>query len=324
MERYAKVAAVLRIAHRHGGVITAAQAVPCGASRATMASLARAGILVRRHPDVYAVAGTEGDHAVACRAALASLATRRATAGAVVSHTSAAWLQGLIPRPPAVVHVTVATAHPLSPAGVAVHRCVTPPPGRPWQGIRCTDPALTLVDLAVTAEPTDLDAAVDLALAKRIVRVGDLMTAAQSTRRRGAARLRRSLEDHGYVGAPTPSVLEARTNRLIRRAGLPTPRAEVVAGPDAEYRLDYAFPDRRLAFEVSGYAWHHSPQQMGRDLARHRRLVLTGWTVVSFTWTDVVERPEQVTADVRALAATSPPIASRSRPTVTDAETPKS
>ena len=81
----------------------------------------------------------------------------------------------------------------------------------------------------------------------------------------------------------------------------------MVVGGAGEYRLDYAYQDRRLAVEVHGYAWPHTPEQLTRDLARHRRLTLEGWTVVTFTWADVVYGPDRVAADLAALLA-SPPI----------------
>lgn len=88
--------------------------------------------------------------------------------------------------------------------------------------------------------------------------------------------------------------------RLFRRGGLPIPRAEVRAGPDGRYRIDYAFEDRLLALELYGYAWHHSPEHMARDLARQRRLTLGGWLVLIFSWPDVVYHAPRVVAEIGA------------------------
>ncbi len=62
---------------------------------------------------------------------------------------------------------------------------------------------------------------------------------------------------------------------------------------------DLAFPGCRLAVEVDGWAWHIDPDRFQRDPARQNALVLAGWTVLRFTWSDVTERPDRVVAQIR-------------------------
>lgn len=66
------------------------------------------------------------------------------------------------------------------------------------------------------------------------------------------------------------------------------------------FELDIAFPDRHVAVEVDGWAWHHSPRSFQSDRSRQNALVLAGWTVLRFTWADLNERPRQVIHDIRA------------------------
>jgi very-short-patch-repair endonuclease len=71
-------------------------------------------------------------------------------------------------------------------------------------------------------------------------------------------------------------------------------------------RVDFAYPDRRLAIEVDGYELRASPAAMQSDLDRQNALVREGWTVLRFTWADVVRRPARVAELVRStLAGTS-------------------
>ncbi len=63
-------------------------------------------------------------------------------------------------------------------------------------------------------------------------------------------------------------------------------------------QLDLAFPDVLLAIEIDGWAWHSDPERFQRDRRRQNLLVATGWTVLRFTWADLVERPDQVLATV--------------------------
>ena len=110
---------------------------------------------------------------------------------------------------------------------------------------------------------------------------------------RGSARARQLLT---AAGDGLASAAERRAISLIREAGL--------VGWHSHYRvdgfeLDIAFPDRHVAVEVDGWAWHHSPQSFQHDRARQNALVLAGWTVLRFTWHDLNERPGQVIHEIR-------------------------
>jgi very-short-patch-repair endonuclease len=68
--------------------------------------------------------------------------------------------------------------------------------------------------------------------------------------------------------------------------------------------LDFAFVAQRIAIEIDGRAWHSAGDRFQSDRRRQNRLVLLGWTVLRFTWEDLVERSEEVIQQVRiALGA---------------------
>jgi very-short-patch-repair endonuclease len=238
------------------------------------------------------------DHPIQVRAALAA-----AGGEAVASHGSAAWLQGIVDKPPAEPHITIPVARRRL-SGVAVHRSKSYNV-LSYRGVRCTPPARTLADIAVVATPSELSDAVDRALSLGLVRVKDLIaeTTKPNGRRRGTDALRRCLDERGDTDVPNPSVLESKMARLLNRYRLPVARPEFVAGTAGEYRIDYAYPDRRIMVELYGYASHHSPEQMASDLARQRQLTLEGWTVLIFTWPDVVHHPEAVARELRRALA---------------------
>jgi very-short-patch-repair endonuclease len=61
-------------------------------------------------------------------------------------------------------------------------------------------------------------------------------------------------------------------------------------------RADFAWPDRKLIVEVDGFEAHSSPAALQHDLDRQNALVALGWTVLRFTWADVVRNPSKVVA----------------------------
>jgi hypothetical protein len=290
------VAAWLRT---HDGLITSAEAAQLGLSARRIHGLVTRGSWQRLHRGVYRA------YAVP-RAPTQLLGAACLAAGpaAVASHASAAWLWGLIDEPPRP-EITVPTTWIPRLGGVVVHRSADLDPTRTIvrEGVPATDPLRTLVDLGAVIPASLLVHVVDRALASRLVTVTAVV--AELSRltghgRPGVAPLRRDLRRRGLTGAPHPSVLESRTLEVLRRFEVPAAAVEVVAGDSGEYRLDFAYPSIRLAVEVDGYVWHVSPAHQRRDHGRRNRLLGAGWHVLVYTWLDVMERPAEMAAEIRA------------------------
>ncbi len=82
--------------------------------------------------------------------------------------------------------------------------------------------------------------------------------------------------------------------QLARRAGMPEPlRQFSVPTSEGAFRLDFAWPLRRVAVEIDGAASHASREALSRDLRRQNRLLLSmvpaGWAFLRFTWDDLVD-----------------------------------
>ncbi|MFP5577774.1 MAG: DUF559 domain-containing protein [Acidimicrobiia bacterium] len=119
--------------------------------------------------------------------------------------------------------------------------------------------------------------------------------------RNGCGALRDLLDLHfGAEGAPD-EVIEARCADLLVAAGLPMPEHQYeVVRPDGRIaRLDLAYPELRIGIETDGRV-HGEEEVRQADALRRNQLQLLGWTVLHFTWEDVVHRPEQVARTVRA------------------------
>jgi hypothetical protein len=285
------------------GVISRAQARGEGATESQIRGRVRAGEWEVVFRSVYRHGATPD-----C-AEQTILAACLATGPLVVaSHESAAWLWRLLEQPPSVPTVTLPAPGRSTVPGIRTYRSADLDPLRVvrHRRIPCTDPLRTLVDLAARVDPSTLDAAVDRALAKQLVTVKGLTAETDRLARKGRSgvpQLRAALRRRGFVGAPNPSVLESRTARAFGAHGVKLPPAEVTAGPDGEFRLDYAIPSVKVALEVDGYVWHFSPEHKRRDEARRRKLVLDGWRPLVYTWVDVTGHPEKMVREYLTLAA---------------------
>jgi AbiEi antitoxin C-terminal domain/Protein of unknown function (DUF559) len=286
----------------HHGVIGRAEARRLGASDGVMRSKVERGEWELLHHGVYRDTAAPTTPHQAIRAACVYVGPSAAAA-----HQSAAWLWGLIDRPPA--QPDLAVPHPLQHgrhnSAITIRRSddLRPSDITMRRGIPTTDPLRTLVDLGAAVSPTVLAGAIDRALAGRLVTMPALM--AEMERRSGRGRpglgvLRQVLQDRGFLGVPSPSVLESRMMRLFHRHRhcLPAPTVEHVTGPEGEYRLDFAYPDQKLAIEVDGYVWHFSPDHVQRDHIRRNRLIGQGWRFLIYTWRDVTRDPARIATEI--------------------------
>ncbi len=72
------------------------------------------------------------------------------------------------------------------------------------------------------------------------------------------------------------------------------PQFPVRIGPGVVWHPDLADPDLRLIIEAESFEWHGKSRQLTGDCARYNAFVLLGWTVLRFSWWQVVFRPQYV------------------------------
>jgi hypothetical protein len=289
----------------HHGVISRAEALRLGLTTGQIGVRVRTGEWEQTARGVYRLAGSPSGPLADLRAAVLV-----SGAAAAASHGSAAWLWGLTDAP-AVPTVTLPHSRKATVPGVRAVRSRIPVRAVVRRGIPCTDRIRTILDCASEGAEVDVDDLVDRALARRLASLGDLARAIEATpalrMHPGRAELARRLARRGVTGGPAPSVLESRMGRLLASHGLPTPKAEVVWGPQRRYRLDFAYPHLRLAIEVDGLASHFTPEQQRWDNRRSNALSAAGWTVLHYSWWDVTYEPGRVADEIasayRTLAA---------------------
>jgi very-short-patch-repair endonuclease len=226
----------------------------------------------------------------------------------VVSFRSAGWIWGLLPGEDAAVEVTVPRSRGPRLVGVEVHRSrdLVPAHTTMRQGIPVTNPLRTMVDLGAVLSCWLVEDALDRGLTARLFTVAAvewLLHDVARPGRRGCGVLRQVLDERALGRERPDGLLEPRMARVLRSHGLP-PAAFQQPVPEAGARVDFAYPDVRLAIEVDGYATHGSPRAMAADFERQNRLAAVGWVVLRFTWRQVVQQPAAVAQAVRTALGT--------------------
>lgn len=285
------------VQRQHGLVTTAQAATLLGPSRKQRWVAERR--LLSTQPGVFRMAGApETWHQALMAAALA--------ADAVVSHRSAAELWGLI-QPAGYVDISVRPPRQprLVPPAIA-HRILDlhPELSVEREGMRVTDPIRTIIDLGLVLPSWAVRDAMSRGLSTRlfsVTEVARLRDALGWRGRNGTGVVAELLDERLLTGRPEESLLEKRLADLVQRHDLPMPvtQHEVWHAGRFVARVDAAFPERKLAIEVDGFEHHSSPEAFQRDRTRQNRLVALGWTVLRFTWDDVVKRPAMVAQTIR-------------------------
>lgn len=290
---------------RHG-VVTRNQLLDAGVSERTMYRRIEEGALVVAAPEVYRFAGapvtwhqrvlvaclTEGDPALASHRTAAALWGLDGFRPGIVEVTAPRWLRR--PRPAVCVHESTDLG--------ACDRSER-------SAIPTTSIERTLIDLGAVVHRHKVEQAFDDALRRQLTTseaVRDRFIQVARRGRRGVGVLRPLLEKRLGDSQPPTGEFERRVGRLLVRAGLRTPTFEhVVCTPSGVFvaRVDLAYPDLRIAIECDSDQWRSGRQRRQADLDRQNRLVLAGWTILRFTWEDLIHRPEIIIGRVTAAFA---------------------
>jgi hypothetical protein len=203
---------------------------------------------------------------------------------------TAAAIHGFDTEQPTDLHVLNPPGHQLrSVDGLVVHRR----DGAPLvlTGERpATSPAWTAVEVARALPRPRALATLDAALRSGTCNRGELWRAAiEQAGRRGIVAVR-DLVPLADPRAESPMESEARLAMIDGGLPLPELQYEVVDGNGELRRLDFAWPDQRVAVEYDGLDWHSDPEAMRRDRRRRHALQDVGWIVISIVFDDVRHR----------------------------------
>lgn len=301
MDGFGRIARVAAVQH---GLVTLADVTASGASRGVVQRWTAAGRIERVGAGVYRLIGSPPTWEQRLLATVLA-----AGAGAMASHRSAARLWGLLDDD--VLELTVPAHRRPRLRGAILHRSADAAGAQVVRrrAVPVTSPLRMLVDLGAVVGARAVEDVLDRALERRLVTVAGVersLSELGGRGRAGAGVLRGVLERRALGSDRPDSLLEPRMARLIRDAGLPSAvfQHEVRSAGRLIARVDFAYPDVRLAVEVDGWGSHSSPRAFQSDLTRQNALVALGWTVLRFTWRDVVRCPATVGTDIRRVLRT--------------------
>ena len=145
-------------------------------------------------------------------------------------------------------------------------------------GITITVPARTWIDCAPLVSYTDLVAMGDAILRSGLASLAELSAMVTWGRGRRGIRVARRALPILDAGAESPP--ESWVRALLIDDGIPRPMCNLEVAVDGwTFRLDLAWPDRKVAVEYDGEE-HHGPDQAGHDRWRRALLRKAGWTII--------------------------------------------
>lgn len=303
--------AVAKLAARQHGAVSRRQLRQLGLDDAMVKREIAAARLHRVFRGVYAVG-----HAHSSEHSRLMAAVLACGAGAVVSHRSAAALLGLVDKGPVVIDVIAPPMRGRKIDGIYLHRVRSPrlQEKGAFDGIPCTSPARTLVDLAGVVGERTLRSAFERAAAQRRSML-DIPAIERSIdpRRRGMKVLLGLIEE--WRGAALllgtrgklKSPLEAKVLPLVIQRGLPTPLLNApVDIADGRIEVDLLWPDHNFVLEADSRDFHGTAVAFERDRWRDRELMRAGYSALRVTSREAEREAAAVAATVAARLSSRP------------------
>jgi len=217
--------------------------------------------------------------------------------GAFLSDRSAAqvWRFAVSARP-GPVEVTVSRGGARSREGIRVkRRRLADADVTKRQGIPLTCPARTILDLAGTLGPIDLERAVAEAIVQGQVTDAQIRAFMKRAPKSKGTPILRAILDAEHGPKVTFSEFERKLLSLLRAAKLPEPECNVKVDG---WRVDFVWREQRLVVEADSWQFHRSRARFERDHTNTADLKRAGFEVQRVTWRQMQDQPLAVVADI--------------------------
>lgn len=292
-------APLAKLAARQHGVVASWQLFKLGYPHHRIAVLVANGWLHRLHRGVFAVGHTK--LTVRGRWMAAVLACGP---DAVLSHRSASALHDLQRIPSGKIDVTASSRRVHHDIRCHISRSLLQQDRTTLDAIPVTSVERTLLDLGALYSHQRLRTTLEEAQRRDLLdsrRFDDLL--ARSAGHRGATRLKRALAELHYEAPWTQSGLERAFLELVRDAGLPEPRTNVLI--DGEL-VDVYWPAHDLVVELDSYGYHRGRRSFEDDRRKDMKHTIAGRRSIRITGARVKHEQNAVLRDLGALLAGAP------------------
>ncbi|WP_018603846.1 type IV toxin-antitoxin system AbiEi family antitoxin domain-containing protein [Mycobacterium sp. 155] len=269
----------------NGGVASTAQ-LRSVMSRKTLAALVRSGQILRVCRGVYS------DHVPGTFDRLAALDILTSMP-IVACMNTAAELYGFDTEHDDRVHILDPGLRIRPDDGLMVHQRVGAPLKR-VSGRLATTPAWTAVELARTLRRPRALAILDAALHVGACGTAELDSAVREQKGRRGIVAVRDLLAHADARAESPMESEMRLVFIDWCVPRPELQYEIIDRHGDRWRVDFAWPDAKVAAEYDSVEWHATPEGFKHDRLKTARLRECGWSTVSAVTDDIRRRPEEL------------------------------
>lgn len=184
--------------------------------------------------------------------------------------------------------------------GLTQHRYTPARPDVMVSGMRCTDPAETVVRVACRRQqPEKVLAVLDAALHRCPVEVDQLAEVATRLRIRGI-RLVRELIPLADGRSESPGESWLRWVCLEAGFPAPTPQIWVILEGSVRRRIDLGWPELRVGCEDDGIEFH-TGAALTRDRNRYNELQRAGWLLQGVTSSMIWSGRRKLVAQIRSM-----------------------
>ena len=285
-EKEGRDAQLAAVAGTQGGVVSLQQLLDLGLTQRAASYRTEQGRMHRVHRGVYTVGHRSIGRIGMLRAAVLACGQESA-----ISHGTAAAFWGLRDPWPALIDVTVRCQTGRKIDGIRCRRCRYPNPEEivDREGVACTTPARTLVDIAGLYRRDSLRRAVERAAVLKLLDIGALDGALREARGRRGVRVLSAIVDAWRIkDGLQPDVrneFEALVLPQLVASGLPRPvcNKPLRIGDDLII-VDFLWPEQKVVVETDGEQTHGTPVAFQRDRRRDQILIAAGYRVARATW----------------------------------------
>ena len=290
---------VERIARNQKGLVTRQQCREAGLTDTEIHYRLKSFGWQRHLPSVFQLPGTSSTPETRLMGAQLWAGDR-----GLLCRSSSAWILKMDDQTPSIPEVYLRSGQKVSSVRTYRLACTDQPHVSRVRGFRVTCAERTLLDLSAVWPAIRVGRAMDAALRNGQTSLERCAQAAEGWGGKGKAGtvvFRELLRGRDHRDVSVRSEFETKMLRILKRIETSpvVPDHPVSDGPANRY-LDFAFPELRLAVECQSIKWHLGSEAWRADMARHRRLMALGWTVLFYCWDDVLLEPQRVQSEVEA------------------------